>query len=123
LLATLVNMIESERGLEDLKNDADGTRQTIEARLGAREQHTKFSHQRDEAIFQATLSSGEGSAKNLQATRAKIEAALALIGLSPGSGEWVPDPSFSDPDKKEIAQGSYELLLALAEAVAQPLPR
>ena len=31
LLATLVSMIESERGLEDLKDDADGARKRIEA--------------------------------------------------------------------------------------------
>src|SRR5439155_23085843 len=68
LLATLVSMIESERGLEDLKDDADGARKKIEARLAAREKHKRFIQHRDDAIFQATLASGEGSGKNLQAT-------------------------------------------------------
>src|SRR5207245_7703726 len=103
---------------EDLKDDADGARKKIEARLAAREKHKRFIQHRDDAIFQATLASGEGSGKNLQATREKIGTALALVGLSTaGDEEWVLGSSFGESGTEEMHDGAFVLLMARAEAV------
>src|SRR5262249_56451758 len=79
----------------------------------------EFQAHRDGALFHGTLFTNLTLAENLQATRAAARAGLALFGLPGGGGASQPSPA---PLDTETAEGCYELLLLLADAVAEPLP-
>ena len=85
-------------------------------RLGAEATFRRFLDLRDDALFHASLATGEGSARNMEAARSRAQEALALAGAADLSGSpWAPDPAFVEKERKEIVYGCYELLLVLAE--------
>jgi eukaryotic-like serine/threonine-protein kinase len=90
-------------------------------RLGADVVLRRFLDLRDDALFHASLATGEGSARNMEAAQARANEALALVGAADLSGvPWTSDGAFTEKDKNEVVRGCYELLLVLAEVEGQP---
>jgi serine/threonine protein kinase/Tfp pilus assembly protein PilF len=115
--------IDSEPALEGVPSESRENLHFVRERLNAHNILQQFAQKRDEALFHATLSLGEGSSPSLIAARETARAALGLAGLMLHSGdEWVPGDAFTEQEKNELGEKCYELLLVLAEAVAQPLP-
>lgn len=79
---------------------------------------------RDEVLFRGTQPVDVVAAANLRATEAAARAALAAV-VSDADPEAMiaPDPLFAGVERAEIVSGCYEILLVLADALAQPLPR
>ena len=98
---------------------AQATRQVTD-----REHYQQFLHARDEALFQATLFTGTDLASSLQKTRAAALAALGLYGVTPESDRklTLEGTALDRHEQAEVRVGCYEMLLVLADAVAQPLP-
>jgi tetratricopeptide (TPR) repeat protein len=122
LLADAQARLQAEPALAGLWAEAGGLPDEVRGQLAARAAYREFVARRDEALFRATLAAGDGSERNLQATQDKAREALALAGAA-GDGAGDPGPFFTDREKEDLRRGSYELLLVLAEAVAQPRPR
>jgi eukaryotic-like serine/threonine-protein kinase len=89
-----------------------------------RDRYRKFLKLRDEALFHASLFTGTDLASSLKKTRTAVMDGLALYGISLESGDRPAlGGSVLRPDEQaEVVAGCYELLLVLADAVAQPLP-
>ena len=81
-----------------------------------------FQHGRDDALFHAILASGGDSESQRKATREKILVALGLVGAGERSAPRQA-PFFSAGETAEVLSGCYELLLVLADTLAEPLPR
>jgi tetratricopeptide (TPR) repeat protein len=98
-------------------------RQTGQRRLD-QERLQKFQRLRNEALFHATLFTGTDLASALADTRSAALEALTLFGATPDSTGTpaVQSPFYEAATRAEIVAGCYELLVVLAEAVAQPLP-
>jgi tetratricopeptide (TPR) repeat protein len=117
LLETARRRTQDDRGLADLAAEIEGLRGEVSARQNALTQYRTFSRLRDEALFHATLSAGDGATANLQATRDRAQAAL----------DAAEDPELSadgltPPERDQINHGRYELLLVLADVTARPRP-
>jgi tetratricopeptide (TPR) repeat protein len=117
--------IGSEPSLAELQKRAQNLLEEVKSRLAADEKrrqeranYDKFRELRDDALFHATLATGEGLVANLKATKKAGEKALALFGLTNGQGSLALAPVFTDSEKAEIIAYGYELLLILAEAEA-----
>jgi tetratricopeptide (TPR) repeat protein len=121
LLRAARRRIDAEADLADLRPEADELLGTAEGQLAARAAFRAFGERHDEALFLATLASSAGTAEHLRGVRDKVSQALALTDSADGEGG--PGPYFSEREKQELRRGRYELLLMLAEAVAQPLPQ
>jgi tetratricopeptide (TPR) repeat protein len=89
-----------------------------------RERLEQFQLRRNEALFQAMRFTGGDLVSSLDETRKAARDALALFDAAPDSERTltVESPHFEEQEKADIRTGCYELLLVLAEAVAQPLP-
>jgi tetratricopeptide (TPR) repeat protein/predicted Ser/Thr protein kinase len=123
LLASAESKIESDPALAALSPEADDLLRFVHERLRVHKIRQEFLHERDEALFHATLSLGEGSSHDLLAARDKARAALALVGMTLQAGaQWTPDAAFTGPEQEELREKSYELLLILAEVEGQALP-
>src|SRR6516225_1834205 len=85
--------------------------------------YQQFQKGRDDALFHATLATGEGLAANVRATRDKTRQALALwnVAFDTRTPLMLYAP-FAGCEKDEVLAGCYELLLVLADALAHPLP-
>ncbi|MCI0457110.1 MAG: tetratricopeptide repeat protein, partial [Gemmataceae bacterium] len=83
-----------------------------------------FLRRRNEALFQATLFTLDDLASAVQETRAAALEALTLVGvrLDSTTGPAVDSTYYTERQKAEIVTACYELLVVLADAVAQPLP-
>jgi tetratricopeptide (TPR) repeat protein len=128
LLTQAADKVQADPSLQPLAEDLDELLPQVEARLAARTRYQTFVRLHDDALFRATLSAGAAAAQNLQATRDRAREALAVVGVTapPDAGAGVGpnlDNAFSDAEKEEVTRACYELLLVLAEALAQPLPR
>jgi len=133
LLARARAQVADEPELADLRARGDRLlRQTSQQRKDS-ERWQHFRQRHNEALFQATLFTGSDLASALQETRTAALGALALFGVTlesppaPSSAESargldVDSPYYSQQQKAEIVAGCYELLVVLADAVAQPLP-
>jgi tetratricopeptide (TPR) repeat protein/tRNA A-37 threonylcarbamoyl transferase component Bud32 len=133
-LTNLLTVLRPERAtaLADLRPRAAGlltqAEQGLEAersRARDRERHRLFLQRRDEAFFHAIRFTGLDLPANLQATRAAARAALGVFARVGPDDDWTrPDlPATLGPQERaEIGEGCYELLLILAEAVAEALP-
>jgi tetratricopeptide (TPR) repeat protein/tRNA A-37 threonylcarbamoyl transferase component Bud32 len=112
-----------EPRLADLRAEALKLRDRIdrgladqEARRADRDRLARFSKLRDEALLRDTQFSGLGLPGDVGATRRAAAAALAVFDESS------PAPATLGPrERAEVEEGRCELLLVLAEAVAQPL--
>jgi tetratricopeptide (TPR) repeat protein len=84
----------------------------------------KFLQCRDDALLQATLFTGDDLTAALRETEAAARKALALFGVTADvtAGPVVDSPYYTDQQKTEIVAMCYELLMVLAEAVAQAPP-
>ena len=100
---------EAERGLAN--------RRAVQQALDTTED---FKKQRGEALFHATLATGEGLLANRQATRTACRAAFKLVGLDlRGRTPLTLEGTFTETQRAELRAGCYELLLMLAEVETQ----
>jgi tetratricopeptide (TPR) repeat protein len=76
----------------------------------------KFRSLRDDALFHATLATGEGLTVNVTTTSEASREALRRFGVTDDQRPLVLESSFNEDEKAEIISGCYELLLTLAEA-------
>jgi tetratricopeptide (TPR) repeat protein len=127
--AAALEKIGSEPTLADRRAEAerhlDATQRLLnEAAEGrhAREQYARFLRARDEALFYESEFTGLDWTANQGAMRRAAREALDLFGLATGTPAAAPwdGPHYSAGERVEVAAGCYELLLLLAEAVAQP---
>jgi serine/threonine protein kinase/Tfp pilus assembly protein PilF len=114
----------AEPGLADLRERIDGLLAEAERRRRDRERFQEFVRRRNDALFNATLFTGGDLVSTLGETRSAALEALALFGVTPDAeaAPAVDSPELGDGEKAEVRAACYELLLVLAEAVAQPLP-
>jgi serine/threonine protein kinase/tetratricopeptide (TPR) repeat protein len=110
--------VRKDGALADLAGEVEGLLAEAHGHLNAGKTYAAFTKARDEALFQATLASGNASPGHLEATRAKVEGALATVGAS-ASRLPEPEGTFSQEQTEEIKRGCYELLLVLADTTAQ----
>jgi tetratricopeptide (TPR) repeat protein len=123
LLDAALQKIAAVPGLADLRKEVEPARARVGHRLKAIEAFEGFKRNRDDALFHATLASGEEFLTNLRMAQTKAQDALAAAGLSrTGEGTLTLDSSWTEQEKAEITSGSYALLLMLAEGGARRLP-
>jgi tetratricopeptide (TPR) repeat protein len=124
LLDRVVQKIDAEPELVDLREEVEAIRAPVKGRLNALETFQRFLKDRDEALFHATLANGDDFHTNVQSARARAHSALEAVGLSAeAKGNLGLDSSFTPEEIAAITAGSYELLLMLAESEARPLPQ
>jgi tetratricopeptide (TPR) repeat protein len=99
-----------------LHRQVKSLRQLQADRRKAADLYGTFLRLRDQAVFHATLSVGEGVATNLQAARTRAGEALAVFGVvvDPPAGPVLPS-ALTDAEKREVGEDCYWLLLVLAE--------
>jgi tetratricopeptide (TPR) repeat protein len=114
----------TEPALADLGERVNRLLAEADRRRLDRERFRQFERRHNDALFNATLFTGGDLVATLAETRAAALEALGLFGVTPGAagGPAVDGPELTDAEKEEVRAGCYELLLVLAEAVAQPLP-
>jgi tetratricopeptide (TPR) repeat protein/tRNA A-37 threonylcarbamoyl transferase component Bud32 len=141
ILTRLVTVLDAEPQLMALQNRAadllaqagrgleEEERQRSEeaARQRDHQRYEDFLTRRDAAFFLETLFTGLDLSVNRQDTRTAARAALGVFaGAAQGDADaWTLaalPPSLSPGERTEIEEGCYELLLILAEAVAEALP-
>jgi tetratricopeptide (TPR) repeat protein len=115
--------IETEPSLNDLASRAQRALAEFGRRRNALRDAQSFFQLRDEAVFHGTLWAGMDLPTDLKVTQASAREGLALFGVTvdPDAGPAFAKP-FTAKEKKEISAGCYELLLILAEALAQQKP-
>jgi tetratricopeptide (TPR) repeat protein len=113
-----------EADLADLRARTGQLLEQVDHQRGDRERLGKFQRRRNDALFNATLFTGGDVVVALEDTRAAARDALALFGVTPESDTppTTDSPYLQEQEKTEVLADCYELLLVLAEAVAQPLP-
>lgn len=96
-----------------------------ELKVKAHQRFENYKHQRDEALYHASMATGLSPAANVQKTRETAKEALDLSGvMNVGRGLPLFKSNFLDEhQKQEIHSDCYELLLVWAEAVAHALDR
>jgi tetratricopeptide (TPR) repeat protein len=127
LLAALARL-EAEPKLAELHGraaDLLAKNNRLEAlRQEVRGQYERFQARYDDALYHGTLFTGVDVPANLKACQAAAREALALYGIAEDgtAGPVFPERYLSDAEKADVTARCYDLLLVLAEAVAQPLP-
>jgi tRNA A-37 threonylcarbamoyl transferase component Bud32 len=126
--------LEPEPRLALLHSRAAGLLDQVERGITAQKAQEKerqrlrlFLSRRDEALFHQVGFTGLDLPANLKVTREATRAALRVFAEARRGDDdaWVLPalPAALAPgERSEVADGCYELLLALADAVAQPLP-
>jgi tetratricopeptide (TPR) repeat protein len=116
--------VEAEPALDDLREKVETTQAPVKDRLAASAAYQSFVQARDEALFFATLASGDNFQANRTQAQKRASAALEVVHL-PLTGRQALNlgPPFTREEKTEITMGSYALLLMLAEIQARRLPR
>jgi tetratricopeptide (TPR) repeat protein/tRNA A-37 threonylcarbamoyl transferase component Bud32 len=138
ILGKLITDLRGESRLDDIRGRAERLLEQSEQKLQedaeqrrARAQQREFVQHRNEAFFHKTRFTGLDLPTDVRATRAAAVAALFVFARpGPGDGDgdagaWTFTPlprALSQQEQAEIKEGCYELLLVLAEAVAEPLP-
>jgi tetratricopeptide (TPR) repeat protein len=117
LLSSAVAKLGSETALAGLKADAERLLDEIH-------RYEKFLERRDEVLFRGTLRTGLGLPDQGPTTESACREALQLFGVDVDVGVDVDSDAGPalDPHRlsgrKEVVAGCYELLMILAEAVA-----
>jgi tetratricopeptide (TPR) repeat protein len=113
-----------EADLADLRVRIDQLLEQTDRQRSDRERLQGFRSRRNDALFNATLFTGGDLIATLDETRTAAREALALFGVAPGSdtAPTAASPYLQQQEQAEVRAGCYELLLVLAEAVAQPRP-
>jgi serine/threonine protein kinase/tetratricopeptide (TPR) repeat protein len=132
-LSKLETLSEADPRLADLHNRAvellEKARHGRDQQLSveeARDRLRAFVRLHDDALFQDTQLTGLDPSENVPGVREAARAALALYGAVDHrhSERWTLTPlhpSLSRPEREDVARGCFEMLMVLAEAVAQPL--
>jgi tetratricopeptide (TPR) repeat protein len=87
--------------------------------------YKQFLDRRKETLFRDTQFTGLALPASVELTRQAAEAALGVFGERGSDGEWsigALPAALSSERQAEVREGSYELLLILAEAVAAEKP-
>jgi tetratricopeptide (TPR) repeat protein len=94
------------------------------ARLAAGRRRDAFHRHRDEVLFRGTQPVDGDAPDQLRITREAAVAALAVFGRMLDEGQPPPafGPGFERPESLALAQDCYEMLLVLADALAQARP-
>ena len=131
ILTPLLKVLEREPRLAALHDRATGLLSQVgqgiadEARQSRdRRRYRLFLERRNEAFFHETWFTGLDLPANVQATRTAARTALGIFAESAEGDAWTLPAlpaSLTPAEQAEIGEGCYELLLVLAEAVAQPL--
>jgi tetratricopeptide (TPR) repeat protein len=115
--------------LAALKDSAEVLLQQVEHELRveterqtSKDQLQKFRRLCDDAQFLGTLYTGMDLAANLKATRAAVQQALAVYGVSVQDSPPALDPYLDAAQKSEVLADLYQLFLILAETEAQSAP-
>jgi tRNA A-37 threonylcarbamoyl transferase component Bud32 len=117
VLSSAVAKIGGESALAGLKADAEGLLDEID-------RYEKFLAQRDDALFRGTLGTGLGLPDNAQAIEDACRRALQLFGVDADADvdSDAHAAALLTPrrlgSRKEVKVGCYELLILLADAVA-----
>jgi eukaryotic-like serine/threonine-protein kinase len=131
-LSRLVHVTESRPRLGDLRSRAQDLLDQVYRRHDeklaldtARDSLRKFRGLRDDAFFQDARITSIDHRSSVEAVRETTGSALEIFA-SPGRRreEWSMAPlpeSLSEQERDEVARGCYEMLMVLAEAVAEPL--
>ena len=121
-------LAESESSLSQIRDKArsllgESDALISEERAGrlAQERIQRFRQLRDEALFYQSQYTGLGREANLRATREASRKAIEVIAASTAGPEGRPEDA-TTAGREELRSGSYELHLALAEALGEPLP-
>ena len=96
-----------------------------ERRVFARKRYDEFSRLREDAFFQDTELTSLNRSDDVVAIRKSTLAALKLYGAEArGADQWslAGLSDLTDQEREDVSLGCYEMLMVLAEAVAQPLP-
>lgn len=134
-LASAAELLASEPAyplLASLRRDVQGlldrTNQKLadeQKRAEVAKRYGRFLKLRDEALFHGTFFTGLDTRENVEQTTRACREALALF--PPKSAESADDqrpdaPLLSTDQQRELELGRRELLIVLAEALAQPMP-
>lgn len=99
------------------------------AQQEAHDRYLRFIERRDEALFQGTLlaalraAPGDEAASELRGAEAAARDALAIAGIDiERNAGRATIAHLTDQEQSEVATSCYELLLVLAQAMAQPRP-
>jgi tetratricopeptide (TPR) repeat protein len=132
ILSQLLTKIEAEPRLADLRAKASDLLKQIERGLADqraweadRDRFDRFIRRRNEAFYSDTMFTRLDVPGNLEATRASARAALDVFAAGDHGDAWALAPlpaALSPQEQADVAEDCAELLLVLAEAVAQPLP-
>ncbi len=107
---------------ERLSDKAKQGFETQAANEHAREQFHRFVELRDEGFFLDTTRFADGLGNSFDATCKAAREGLSVFGHAGSDDEWVLSPlppALSQRDRDEVATGFCQLLLILADAVAQ----
>jgi tetratricopeptide (TPR) repeat protein/tRNA A-37 threonylcarbamoyl transferase component Bud32 len=132
ILGQLVTDLKDEPRLDEIRKRAqrmldlsEQKRLDADEQRRAQERLRDFIEHRNEAFFHETRFTGLDLPSDVQATRAAARAALAVFA-QPGPGDsWTFTPlprALSRQEQAEVRDGCYQLILVLAEAVAEVLP-
>jgi eukaryotic-like serine/threonine-protein kinase len=124
-LSRLDGKISLEPKLADVHFEVAGLLEEFRSRRAALDRYREFFRRHEEALFQDTELTSLNAADNRVAIRKSAMAALEIYG-APGRDieDWTISrlEDLSEPERKEVVRGCYEMLIVLAEAVAVPLP-
>ncbi len=124
-LSRLDEQIKLRPRLTDLHVQVGDLLQGFRARAVALKRYREFFLRREEAFFQDAELTALNPADNLVAIRTSSLAALKLYAAEGHEGDrWALArlADLTEQEGKDLVVGCYEMLLVLAEAVAQPLP-
>jgi tetratricopeptide (TPR) repeat protein len=123
LLDKALQKVEADPALAELAGEVGSARGPVKLRMRALGVLRRFRGDRDEALFHATLASGDTAQLSRATARARAGAALRAVGLRPeGRAPLALGSGFNAQEKEEIVAGCYALLLMLAEIEARRLP-
>jgi eukaryotic-like serine/threonine-protein kinase len=129
-LASALAKLGPEPSLADAKAQVEPLLAVVNQRLAdqgvadrRRARRRSFERWRDEVLFHGTMPVDVDAAVSMQRAESAAREALATVGLAIDTPEArALDPPLSPDEEAEIIPGCYELLLVLADALAQPLP-
>ncbi|MBY0523850.1 MAG: protein kinase [Gemmataceae bacterium] len=107
--------------LAEFQASADRLERQVAGRLNDLDRLRKLRELRDRAGFYANGFTGLDAAENLERTRAVVRESLQLIDA--GAAPDLQATSFTDDEKAEVRQGCFELLVNLADALAESAHR
>jgi tetratricopeptide (TPR) repeat protein len=116
-----LTLAQANAALAEFEAEAGHGLDAARARLAKVEAHALFGRRLDRARFHASQFTGLEPAYRQEATRAVAREALAVFDLAADpKATLVLGPHYDAAERKRVAAGCYELLLILAEAVADP---